>query len=432
MAKRKTQNQSLLDEHRDQIEHLVTQFKSNAEIVRILGSKGVETSDKSIRRALKRWGVERPKGMEKPGTKRRNDEAYVISTPSDVLADPDTLMRERGFNPEEWEVLEATINEWEGSPTKADQKDDKLGNRLYRQLKIRIKRKVVLSFPTPAQSADYRRLKVVAGRPGPEGHLVVFTGDQQAPYHDLELHGRFCQWLEDNKPAKGVLMGDTVDFPDISRHRLRPESTASVQQCINSGYNILRDYVEASPETEWVKLCGNHDERIRNTLIDWTMELWGLKRAEIEGRDEVSVLSIEHLLRLDELGIHYLEPEGSYEHAQIEVSPYLAARHGWLATKGSGVSALKTLEHLGYSIIVGHTHRQSLVHKTTHDISGEPTTLAGVETGCMCQVKGGLGYAVAPDWQQGFATANVYPDGKFKIDLATYVSGALLWRNQRY
>jgi hypothetical protein len=160
--------------------------------------------------------------------------------------------------------------------------------------------------------------------------------------------------------------------------------------------------------------------------------MYGIKRAEIEGQDEPSVHSIAHLLRLDELGVEFLEPHGSYEHSQVNLSPYLAARHGWLARKGSGASALATLQHLGYSIVVGHTHRQSLVHKTTHDINGELTTLAACETGCMCQIKDGLGYAVSPDWQAGFATATIWPNGRFKIDLATYVNGELLWRDKVY
>jgi hypothetical protein len=239
--------------------------------------------------------------------------------------------------------------------------------------------------------------------------------------------------LEENKPEEGILIGDTVDFPDISRHRLDPENNATVQECINSGYKVLRDYVKASPETRWTKLAGNHDERIRNTMIDMAEKMYNVKQAELEEDPNApSVLSIRHLLRLDELGIEYIEPNGEYAQCQVNISPYLAARHGWLAAKGSGSSALKTLEHLGYSIVVGHTHRQGHVHKTTHDINGDPTTLTAIETGCMCRVEGGLGYAVAPDWQNGFATATVYEDGKFKMDLATYVSNTLMWRDQRY
>jgi hypothetical protein len=255
-------------------------------------------------------------------------------------------------------------------------------------------------------------------------------GDQQAPFQDPNLHDKFVHWLSENRPDEGVLIGDTVDFAEISRHRHNPEWVARTQDCLDSGYGLLRDYVHSSPDTRWKKLAGNHDIRIRTTIIDQARDLYGLRRAD--SPQEHSVWSIPHLLRLDELGIEFIDPNGEWEHGQVKLSDKLAVRHGWIARKGSGQSALATLEHLGYSVVVGHTHRQSLVHKTTHDIDGNTSTLAGVEAGCMCRIQDGLGYAVAPDWQNGFATATIWDDGKFKIDLATYVNGELLWRGQRY
>jgi hypothetical protein len=42
------------------------------------------------------------------------------------------------------------------------------------------------------------------------------------------------------------------------------------------------------------------------------------------------------------------------------------------------------------------------------------------------------GYTDEPDWQQGFITAEIWSDGFFKLDTATYVNGVLMWRGQRY
>lgn len=425
----KSRNQiSPLDAQRETIEKLATQGLGAAEIATRLEELGTKTSERSVRRALSRWGVTVTRlTSEMPGVTIQDDTAEVTSSPyTTKRPSHDQLMKDRGLDSEEWEVVGMTVNEWEGP--------SETGKTLYRQLKLQLRRRLEIALPDPAERVpgEYIAPKKTLRKLGEDGELVVFTGDQQAPFHDPELHSAFCEWLAENTPEKGVLIGDTVDFPDISRHRLNPEGTAKVQECINAGYNILRDYVEASPDTEWIKLAGNHDERIRNTMIDWAVELYDVKRAKIEDQEESSVLSVEHLLRLDELGIQFIDPQGGYQHAQVNVSSNLAARHGWLAVKGSGASALKTLDHLGYSIVVGHTHRQGLVHKTTHDINGEPTTLAAVETGCMCLIQDGLGYAVAPDWQNGFATARVWADGKFKLDVATYVDDVLLWRDQRY
>lgn len=423
MTNPRPQNQSPLDQHREYIESLVRNDYSQKQIVaRLKKEKGLaSTTPRSLRRAFERWGLPTQQVHgDPPGAKIEGDKASVVSVASPDLGDLDQIVSARGLDPSEWDVTHVTVNEW----------DSPVGDTL-KQLKVQLARKKLTFFPQPAKATKVTKPKAPKNT---AGQLVVFTGDQQAPFHDRGLHQAFVSWLKKNKPAKGILIGDTVDFPDISRHRLKPEQNATVQECVNSGYEILADYVAASPKTEWTKLCGNHDERIRNTLIDKAVELYGVKRAEIEGAPEASVLSVAHLLRLDQLGINYLEPESSYEHLQVNLSPFLAARHGWIARKGSGASALQTLDHLGFSVVVGHTHRQGLVHKTTHDIHGNPTTLAAVETGCMCEIQGGLGYSVAPNWQQGFSTAWLWPDGRFKIDLATYLpqDQLLLWRDQQY
>lgn len=407
---------------------------SNAEIAREVNEEfPIKTTESSIRRAKRRWGADSPqqKGEKPRFTKTNDDLAEIVGKPLPVgEAEPEALIREHGLDPEEWDITDVKINRWNGMAGKAR------NNEIVElcQLTIRlVRRKPTPPFIEKAEAlSSYRRPLPARTDGDADVRRVVFVGDQQAPEHDETLHELFCQFLEANEPDEGVFIGDTVDFPDISRHRYNPERTATVQRCVNSGYSLLRDVREASLRTEWTLLAGNHDERLRNTLIDWAVELYGVTKAQVaEDEQEPPVLSLESLLRLDELDIRYEDPSGQYDQAQVNVSEYLAARHGWIAVKGSGQSALKSLEHLGYSIVVGHSHRQAVVYQTKHDLDGTPTTVVGVETGCMCRLDG-LGYSVAPDWQNGFATATIWPDGVFKIDLATYFDGTLVWRDQRY
>lgn len=44
----------------------------------------------------------------------------------------------------------------------------------------------------------------------------------------------------------------------------------------------------------------------------------------------------------------------------------------------------------------------------------------------MAKIAGGLGYAVAPDWQQGFLEVRCWPDGAATATPIPYVSGRLL------
>jgi hypothetical protein len=120
--------------------------------------------------------------------------------------------------------------------------------------------------------------------------------------------------------------------------------------------------------------------------------------------------------------------DGAYEHSEVEIAENLVARHGWITGANS---AAKTLAKIGCDVVVGHTHRQQITWMT-ETRRGETLTTQAVEAGCMCQIKGGLGYTVSPQWQNGWATAVVWPDGSHVIELASYVDGAVRWRDQRY
>jgi hypothetical protein len=338
------------------------------------------------------------------------------------------LIRAHGLDPEDWIVVSVTLNRWDSNAGSGE-------TMPMSQLKVSVAPKVPVDILLPAR-LDGPKYKAPKKRGRPlktKPQTVVVVSDQQAPFHDKALHSTFLRWLDVVKPDQGVVLGDLMDLPDVSRHRWKPEWSASVQDCLDSAYTILRDYRESSSQTSWSLLAGNHDDRLRNALIDNLRDLYGLRKGKSDSESLLEpVLSLEHLLRLDELGIRYVDPEGSYDHGQLELSPSLAARHGWIARKGSGASARASLEQLGYSVLVGHTHRQGQVAKTSYSMDGEPSTHVAAEIGAMCDVRGGLGYAVSPDWQQGFCTVSLWPDGAFNIDLARVNDGALYWRDSRY
>ena len=366
----------------------------------------------TVDRALKRGGP-------KDTTRVHGDEADLTATDADP-SDIPGLLRARKLDPDAWVVDSCTVNEWD-SPT----------GETMRQLKLHLKRKVSLPILFPATDVRQRKAPVKRAKDRANPRLVVLCGDQHAPYHDPALHELFLRFLADVQPAEGVLLGDTCDFPTISRHRDNPAWAADTQTCIQSAFNILSEYVDASPETTWKKLLGNHDIRLQTELLNRAERMYGIKPAEING-EEKPAYGLAHLLHLNRLNIELIEspiPGDNYEHAQAAISPHLGARHGWLTGENT---AGKTLDRLGHSIVVGHTHHQRKSFRTTYGIERKPHVLVGVEAGCMCKIEGGLGYSVNADWQNGFATAAVWPDGTFHIDLATYVGGHLYWRDRRW
>lgn len=433
-----SQSVSVLDEYKDEIIELAYQNLTNNDIVaQLLKTYGLVTSEASVRRAFERWEFTKPV-IEKSGFTQYGDEASVTSHPYTADAKVNKakkvaqMLEERGEDPEEWVIDSFGVNEWTGPG------ED--GIRTYHQTKATLKRKKPLELMLPGRIpllykfTPSKKFK----HDGDEPERVLFLPDPQCPSHDEELHKRVQELIFDFKPHRAILLGDLGDFPDISRHPDKPELEAKAQEVSDSVVLYLYELKVASDAadvgTEWTLLAGNHDERVRTYQIKEAAKLYGVTPGKLpwEVRQE-ALLTIQNLYRLDEFDINYIDPKGGdYEHEQYIVSENLAAAHGWIATGKSGTSALKTLEHTGFSIVIGHTHRQSLVFKTFHDIHKNPYTLAACEAGTLAKVKGGLDYARNADWQAGLAAASVYEDETFNIDLGSFVENKLYFRDKRY
>lgn len=406
-------------------------------------SREFNISKDAARRFRKRHQINPSGFSDGDYTKVEGDNAEAkITSDVPILDDPDRMLSQRGLNPEDWEITHLTVNEYQG-PNSADAVEKGGDSKItYYQTKFTCTKKRP-EIQLVAARDDGRVFKPRIRKLGRLPKLVVIVGDQQAPFQDPGLHDKFLDWMEYYQPQGGVSLGDTADYPDISRHRLDPQNTATVNECTQSTYDMLLDYRLAGPDVEWIILGGNHcSERLRNILLDKpaVRPVYGIKRADTAEETGPEVITVEHLWRLDELGFKFIDPHGAYDLAEHKLTDNLAVRHGWIARKDSGSTALETLKALGYSILVGHGHRQAQVFKTVHDIDRSAKVLTGVEIGCMCRVTQEIGadgriwpnYTVAPDWQQGFATAMIWPDGMFKIDLATYVNGTLLYKDMRF
>lgn len=437
------QNQSRLDQEPlfSRVKQLISEGRSNGVV-----AQEVNCSESAVRRFRKRHGfADSVSSAEQPGVKFNSDGSGEITTEpklmrlstdnqsrSPQMADPATIMREHGLDPEEWIMERIKLNRWDGP----------IGEGViatYHQVTLHVKPRYPVAL-APVRSDGWKAPKRLNRTDG--AHTVLILGDPQAPYADPHLLECTTEWIRKHQPARGVVLGDVIDLPgEVSRHPNTPETDALVMDCVQSGYDWLRAVVESDPNCEWDLMPGNHDERIRKYIVERAPALFDLRRATRPGEDaEKPVWDLPYLMRMDELGINYIDPQGAYDQAQVKLSRYLAVRHGWIAKKGGGASALASLEHLGHSILVGHTHRQSIVHKTSADIDGNVSVLKGVEIGCMCLIdpegiKNGLRfptYTVNPDWQQGFAVANIHDDGRFSIELATYVNNQLYYRDEVY
>lgn len=367
-------------------------------------------------------GLARARREYKPGLTVSGDTAELVTVPTPYdLGDLETLLRDRGLNPDDWLIERATVNEWDAYAGR-DEDDQEPRVVKLRQLKVHLKRRPEIDWLFPAVEVA-KRYRPKASKRKVAHQLAVVCSDQQAPYQIPALHDAFLRWLSDIQPELGALAGDTMDNPTISRHADRPHWNASPQDCINGAYAILSDYRDASPETRWKKLRGNHDYRIESELLTRAERMFGLTPAEIPGRDQIPAYSLRNLLHLDELGIELVGFEGDkWEIAEMTLAPGVAVTHR-LPTK-------EKASRLQRTILAGDSHRQSVRRVTFWD-GDEPRTETFVEVGCMCDITG-LGYVRHPDWQAGFATAAISKDGTTSVDLAQWDGRHLVWRGERW
>jgi hypothetical protein len=262
----------------------------------------------------------------------------------------------------------------------------------------------------------------------PEGRpeLIVVEGDHQAPYHDPGLDACTTEFVREMQPAEHIFLGDTADFPTISRHPDHPAAMASAQECVDAAYGILRRRAEAAPNAIRKKLKGNHDWRVESELLARAERLHGITPAG----EETAALSLRRLLQLDSLGIELVEDVRGWEHAEVVLVPGgngLVVRHGFVTGANT---ANKTLAKLGRSVIVGHGHQKESTYRTTYPkLRLQQAAVAGT----MSRNDGVFPhFAINPNWHQGFVTVERWPDGSFIIEHALYHHGTLYWRDRRW
>lgn len=341
----------------------------------------------------------------------KDDDADFTIEGHDNLGDLDAHVRAKGLDPDEWFVV--LLKVWE---TYHGEK----------RTTVTLRRRIALAILSPATHVPALVRPVPVQRPAGRPELIIVEGDHQAPYHDPGLDACTTEFVREMQPAEHVFLGDTADFPTISRHPDHPAAKASAQECINAAYGILRRRAEAAPNAKRYKLKGNHDWRLEGEILARAERLAELKPAG----EDTPALSLRRLLQLDVLGVEYVEDVRGWQHGEVELVPGgngLVARHGFVTGAGT---AQKTLAKLGRSVIVGHGHQKESSYRLTYP---KRRLQQAFVAGTMSRNDEVFPhFAVSPQWMQGFVTVERWPDGQFIIEHAVYHRGELFWRNRRW
>lgn len=316
---------------------------------------------------------------------------------------PDDILQSNGYSPEHWELLSAT----------------RLANG---KMNIRA-RPIRRDLPTIHSEGNIMQFAPPAVATGATSYMIVVESDHQAPHTDPIMDSLATAWWAKNRPDMAVFDGDLVELHTLSRHPTpRGAAAAKVRQCFDAGHDVLRRRMEASPSTSVVVLPGNHDDRVLDYLM---REAPALIELGVAGP-----LSLSALLRLDELpgedgqARMYEHPLG-WRHTELELAPDLVVNHAQTPPKAAGQTARAAMLRSGRSAIVGDCHRQEL--------SVGPNGRLGIALGCMCLMDDTYpAYMTKPQWQHGFATVTLYPDGRWHVEFATRHGDDLYWRDQRF
>lgn len=315
----------------------------------------------------------------------------------------DQLLAAVDIDLDEWIIDRQVVNTWDAM---ARQEDGTTAPETMYQVKVWLTHKQILNL-SPVE-LSYKGVRQPIKEVPLEGTVLCLPDAQFGfrrladgtlePFHDKKALEISLKVAKEIRPDVVVLMGDWLDFPELSRFQTEPNTRNLIQPALDALGSYLHELVKIVKEgTPIYWLEGNHELRLRNALLDLHAgALADVKPANSEGPPQMSV---ERLLHLDELGITYVKPYGT---------PLwlwdVMLHHGYIVRGSGGKTVSSILGSTTHHHIVGHIHRREIASRSIETREGRkeihamsPGCLASLERGGVPAGKGRPGV----DWQHG-------------------------------
>jgi len=366
---------------------------------------------------------------------------YKYITDNVVAKKPPTLkslLEKFDVSEDEWKVTNFKVNQWDVSAKEEIDGRIVWNTHTNYQANATLVRKIpiICDFPS-VQGAKVSPLKFNVKIPKRKLKIDVILPDSQCgykrdlntgeltPLHDLRAISIATEIIKDIKPDRIIMLGDMLDLPDWSTHFVRsPEFYFTTQPSLDyvaSWISDLRPYCD-----EMVYIEGNHEKRMIDSIVQNTIQAYGIKPANEP--KSAPIISVPYLLGLDKLDVQYV---GNYPHGEFYINNNLVCIHGNKVGAKSGQSVMKLLDSPRISIIQGHVHRLEMAHKTvwTH---GKPKIYQAISCGTLCRIDGVVpGGGTRYNWQQGVGIVE-YTDEDFQIDTIGIYEGKSIFRGKQY
>jgi len=267
-------------------------------------------------------------------------------------------------------------------------------------------------------------------------------GSRLDPFHDesaMDVALQITSFIEETDRLDTVVnLGDFLDLPSQGRFEQEAAFASTTQAAFDRGHLFLQQQRQAAgPKAKIVLVEGNHDRRMEKFITANMLSAFGLRRANTA---ELPAMSIPYLLRLEEIGVEYIDayPAGAYW-----ITESLRAIHGTKARSNGSTAAAYTNADPHISTIFGHSHRLEIQSKTVYNGAGAIRSVA-VSPGCLCRVDGAVPSVNGSthidgsparhweNWQQGVAVITVEPNGEFFTELVQIKDGQAWFRGKKF
>lgn len=248
---------------------------------------------------------------------------------------------------------------------------------------------------------------------------ALVYGDTHVPFQDDRVLAVVFGILARLQPDVLVHDGDLLDCYHLSRFDKDPNRKDNLQDEVNQARAHLAQARRVAPNSRFIYLEGNHEDRLRRAL--WGLEGTAAQLATLTEFQRAMTWPV--LLGLDAMHIEFV-PYG--EQTKRSFLPKWILKHGTVVRAKSAYTASGEQIKYGKSGSSGHTHRLGTYwHR---DLNGSHVWQ---ETGCTCKLD--AEYAPDADWQNGCVVLTFEPTtGAVSVEPVYIANGMAVFRGEVY
>jgi hypothetical protein len=388
---------------------------------------------------------------EQIGVDVSGNEATITASDTDISS-VDDLISYAGLDENKWRRVDSNVKCYEqgmkmreilkfkdnGEPIYVERKESQQLHSFHVKLERKQVKPVEFEPLRPVEISVTQQYEADPPQRRPDGlKTALFVPDPQigfrrsqrtgrySPIHDRRALDVMLQVAAQIDPDDIIVLGDWLDMTNwTKKYTQSQEFRETTNPALQEGKWWLQNLGEQHPGAEKHYLLGNHEDRVRNSLINHYGQAYNVRPG---GRmEEPPLMSIRTMLELDDLGYEVSDP---YPQGEVWLNDAVKGIHGESAAKRV---CRNLMEKHNVTTIQGHNHRIEM-KSSTMQFRSHQQPIHGVTAGCLCRTDPGVVPAVSNrmDWQQGLVAVQYEEGGTdHSVDLIRIHEGQCFFRGQ--